>query len=352
MTEFSKLLLKWYIKNARALPWRDSRDAYAVWVSEIMLQQTRVDTVIPYFLRWMDKFPNLPSLAQADQQEVLKAWEGLGYYSRARNLHKAARQVVDQFNGQFPATEKELQSLPGIGKYTSAAIASIAFGADAAALDGNIKRVLARAFNVSIPVNSPTGEKALLDLARTHLPAGRAGDYNQALMDLGAMICLPKNPSCRICPLAKICQANLLGLQSSLPTLAKRVKTPHYIVTAAVIRKNGKVLIARRPAKGLLGGMWEFPGGKQEKGESLQECLRREILEELGCNIQVGGELGVFKHAYTHFSITLHCFESKLNGGTPRAIEATEIRWVSTLELADFPMGKVDRLISRKLIGE
>lgn len=351
MTRFTQLLLKWYSRNARSLPWRGSRDAYTVWASEIMLQQTRVETVIPYFEKWMSKYPTLQDLARADEQAVLMAWEGMGYYSRARNLHKSARIIVNDHNGQIPTSAIELQKLPGIGKYTSAAIASIAFGEDAAALDGNIKRVLSRVFNMSLPVKSPDGEKQLLDLAQVNLPSGRAGDYNQALMDLGALVCLPRSPDCQKCPVNHLCQANLLNLQSSLPNLNKKPKTPHYIVTAAVIRRKNSVLIARRPNKGLLGGMWEFPGGKVEKGETLPQCLQREIREELGCDIEVGEELGVFKHAYTHFSITLHCFESSLNGSQPKPLEASEIRWVHASELKDYPMGKVDRLISRKLAG-
>jgi A/G-specific adenine glycosylase len=351
ITEFSKILLKWYKKHARVLPWRGSKDAYVIWVSEIMLQQTRVEAVIPYYQRWMRQFPNLTTLAHATEQEALQEWEGLGYYSRARNMHEAARIIVDEYQGMLPQSRKELEKLPGIGKYTSAAIASIAFGENAAALDGNIKRVISRFFNMALPVSSPQGERELMELAQSNLPAGKAGDYNQALMDLGAMICLPKNPLCVQCPVGKNCQANHLGLQALLPNLAKRPKTPHHTVTAAVIRRDGQVLIALRPSKGLLGGMWEFPGGKKEKGETLEQCLEREIKEELGCTIQVGSALGIFNHAYTHFSITLHCFECKLKVGSPLPIEASEVRWVSPLELSNFPMGKADRMISRKIIS-
>src|ERR1051325_2007068 len=221
MNRLSSKLLDWYNKNKRTLPWRGhaSRSAYAVWVSEIMLQQTRVEAVIPYFERWMRLFPDVHTLANASEQDVLNAWEGLGYYSRARNLHKAAKIVTEQYNGKIPRDLNELRKLPGIGRYTLGAIASIAFGMNVAALDGNIKRVYARIFDISIPVDSPTGEKILWQLADENLPHGQAGDYNQALMDLGATICVPKNPRCLICPVMKLCKARQNGTQNERPVM-------------------------------------------------------------------------------------------------------------------------------------
>lgn len=343
-------LLSWYARHARSLPWRDHPDPYAVWVSEIMLQQTRVETVIPYFERWMKRFPGLPALAAADLQEVLYQWEGLGYYSRARNLHRAARLVMAEYGGALPRSAQELQRLPGIGRYTAGAIASLAFGQDEPALDGNVRRVLARAFNVSEPDRSPVSERRLWELAEAHLPSGRAGDYNQALMDLGAMVCTPRNPDCPNCPLKTLCEAYALGLQEARPVRRPKPETPHYTVTAAVIRQNGRVLIARRPEEGLLGGLWEFPGGKVDAGESLEEGLRREITEELDVQIKVGETLGVYQHAFTHFRITLHAFECRLqNGGQPVAKEHSALSWVPLSALDEYPMGKVDRQIARRL---
>nr|HMN62198.1 A/G-specific adenine glycosylase [Anaerolinea sp.] len=208
LSEVSRRLLAWYRQSARKLPWRGSRDAYAVWVSEIMLQQTRVETVIPYFERWMERFPTLRALAEASEQDVLRVWEGLGYYSRARNLHRAAQRVVEQYGGQVPPARADLERLPGVGAYTAGAIASMAFGLDEAALDGNIRRVLARVFNLDLPARSPAGERRLWELAREHLPPGQAGDYNQAWMDLGASICTPQKPTCLVCPLVEVCQAH------------------------------------------------------------------------------------------------------------------------------------------------
>jgi A/G-specific adenine glycosylase len=357
----SSLLLEWYAKNARVLPWRGHPDPYAVWVSEIMLQQTRVETVIPYFYRWMERFPSVGVLARASEQEVLAVWEGLGYYGRARNMHRAAKMMEADYGGQIPSHPASLQRLPGIGRSTAAAIASISFGVEVAALDGNIRRVLARVFNVIDPLNTAKSEALLWELAYGHLPAGQAGDYNQALMDLGATVCTPRQPRCDVCPLQELCQAYVLGVQEERPVRAVRPALPHYTVTAAVIHcsdpqngrpigsPNGLVLIARRPSHGLLGGLWEFPGGKLQPGEHLAGCLQREIREELGVEIAVGELLGVYRHAYTHFRVTLHAFECALAGGAPQPIQASELRWVTPSELVNYPMGKLDRQIAIKI---
>ncbi len=314
-----------------------------------MLQQTRVDTVIPFFLRWMEQFPSVTVLAESSEQDVLNTWEGLGYYSRARSILKAARVIVAEYNGSLPSERQELQKLPGLGRYTAAAISSIAFGRDEVVLDGNVKRVLSRCFNLAVPADTSEGEKALWQKAEELLPSGKAGDYNQAVMDLGATVCTPRKPDCGNCPVSEICLAKSSGLQEQLPVMTEKKPIPHYLVAAAVIRREGRVLIARRPSKGLLGGLWEFPGGKVEAGESLQEALRREIVEELAAEIEVGKELGVYKHAYTHFRVTLHAFHAELNGAEPSALEASEIRWVDPQELREYPMGKIDRIISNDL---
>src|SRR5688572_23548418 len=264
MSRLSSKLLTWYHANKRTLPWRGhaSRSAYAIWVSEIMLQQTRVEAVIPYFEKWMRLFPTVQALANASEQEVLNAWEGLGYYSRARNLHKAAKVVVDRYKSEIPRDLDELRQLPGIGRYTLGAIASIAFGMDVSALDGNIKRVYARIFDIEQPVDSPAGEKILWELADKNLPKGHAGDYNQALMDLGATICVPRNPRCLICPVMRLCKARQNGTQDQRPVKLPKKEVPHYVHAAAVIIQRGRVLLAQRPSAGLLGAMWEFPNGR------------------------------------------------------------------------------------------
>lgn len=346
-------ILDWYAKNARSLPWRGRSSPYAVWVSEIMLQQTRVETVIPYYERWMERFPDPLSLANASEEEVLRYWEGLGYYARARNLHRAARLLQQQYQGALPQDLKTLRRLPGIGDYTAAAIASMAFGQDEPTLDGNIRRVLARLTAHRMPLRTPQSDRELLQVARAHLPSGRAGAFNQALMDLGAMICTPRQPRCDLCPLAAHCQAFQSGLQSEIPVNTAKKLIPHYLVTAAVIAENGKFLITQRPRQGLLGGMWEFPGGKCQEGESLEACLKREIQEELALEIEVGQSLGVYRHAYTHYRLTLHAYRCTICGGNqPVPMQGQAFQWVERQQLPLFPMGKIDRQIARQLLQE
>ena len=351
---FVTALIEWYQHNARELPWRSCHSAYCIWVSEIMLQQTQVDTVIPYFNRWMRVFPDIQTLSEANEQSVLAVWEGLGYYSRGRNLLKAAKIITDELDGQLPQTMKELQKLPGIGRYTAAAIASIAFNLDIAAVDGNIRRVISRLFDVTEPARSTQGERKIWSLAQANLPSGQASDYNQAMMDLGASICLPSKPRCNECPVAEFCVAFHRGVQEKRPVKKPRKAIPHLTVTAGVLRQEGQVLLAKRPSRGLLGGLWEFPGGTMEESdESLEACLEREILEELGIHIKVGAAFGKFKHAYTHFKITLHAFLCiPALGETPQPLESDGLEWVTLPDLEDYPMGKVDRLIARKLLKE
>jgi len=351
---FVPVLLEWYQLNARELPWRSCHTAYCIWVSEVMLQQTQVDTVIPYFNRWMSVFPNIQTLSEADEQSVLSLWEGLGYYSRGRNLLKAAKIITDDLDGQLPQTLKDLQKLPGIGRYTAAAIASIAFNLDIAAVDGNIRRVISRLFDVTEPARSTQGERKILSLAQANLPSGQASDYNQAMMDLGATICLSSKPKCDECPVKEYCVGFQRGVQEERPVKKPRKAIPHLTVTAGVIRQDGRVLLAKRPSGGLLGGLWEFPGGTVEEfDENLEACLEREIFEELGIHIHVGAAFGKFKHAYTHFKITLHAFLcTPALGEEPKPLESDGLAWVTLPALEDYPMGKVDRLIARKLLGE
>lgn len=351
-TQVSQRLLEWYKDHARNLPWRkENPDPYAVLVSEIMLQQTRVETVIPYYERWMNRFPNLESLAQAPLEEVLRYWEGLGYYSRARNLHRTAQILVQSYQGIFPQELSDLQKLPGIGIYTAAAIASIAFGQKIAAVDGNIRRVLSRLFQITEPVSLPETRDKIQNLAQQCLPPDKTGDYNQALMDLGATVCLPRFPKCDLCPLVQLCLAYQNRKQNEIPVKTGKKSIPSVVVTAAIIEDRDRVLIAQRPENGLLGGLWEFPGGKVENGETLSECLKREIFEELGVLIEVGQLFGVYHHAYTHFKVVLHAFEAQIQDShPPQPIQAEEIRWVSIPSLQEYPMGKIDRLIARELV--
>lgn len=338
-------LLAWYHKNKRTLPWRGHPNPYAVWVSEIMLQQTRVETVIPYFERWMRLFPTVQALADASEQEALNAWEGLGYYRRARSLHQAAQVIVRDFGGRLPQRMGELMKLPGVGRYTAGAIASIAFGADEPALDGNLKRIYARLFDVTEPVDSPKGEKLLWEIARQNLPEGRAGDFNQALMDLGAALCLPKNPRCWLCPLMDLCRARQNGTQELRPLKKPKKPVPHHVHAAGVILRRGKVLLAQRPARGLLGGMWEFPNGRVEADAAGE--LAQVLEAGYRLKVQRKEALGVVQHAYTHFKVTVYVFQCNL---LAMSAASSVLRWVAVGKLEEYPMGKIDRWIARALL--
>jgi len=349
MNRLSSKLLAWYHANKRTLPWRGRTSAYAVWVSEIMLQQTRVETVIPYFEKWMRLFPDIQALAQASEHDVLNAWEGLGYYSRARNLHRAAKLVVDQYDGNIPRDLTELRKLPGIGRYTLGAIASIAFGMDVSALDGNIKRVYARIFDIEEPVDSTTGEKLLWELADKYLPKGHAGDYNQALMDLGATICVPKNPRCLICPVMKLCQARQNGTQDQRPVKKLKKEVPHYVNAAGVVIERKRVLLAQRPSQGLLASMWEFPNGRVngDPAKGLSKALKTEY--NLSLRVKRGQDsLGIVQHGYSHFSVTVHAFPCELISRP----KGTNLKWVALKELENYPMGRIDRQIANIIITE
>ena len=350
-------LALWHDQQQRSLPWRSApagqRDPYQVWISEIMAQQTRIETVVDYFERWMRRFPTIETLAAADQQEVLKQWEGLGYYARARNLHRAAQLIVAEHGGRVPAERATLRSLPGIGDYTVGAILSLAYNEPEPILDGNVKRVLSRLANIDQPIDQPATLKFLWRQAREAVQAaapGSAGNVNEALMELGALICVPANPRCLLCPVAEHCQALAHGTQGERPVTTPKPQTPHYDVAAGVIWQGeigaSPLLIAQRPQDGMLGGLWEFPGGKLEpQDDNLPACLRREIDEELGIVIEVGAQVAKVQHAYTHFRITLYAFHARHVGGEPQALGCAAWRWVNLDELDDYPFPVTDRKI-------
>jgi A/G-specific adenine glycosylase len=353
----STLLLKWFRRNARNLPWRRTKDPYAIWVAEIMLQQTQSDTVKPYYHRFLKRFPTIRQLARARLDTVLKLWEGLGYYSRARNLHLAARKIVRDFAGRFPQTKQDLLTLPGVGLYTAGAIASIAFNRDEPVVDGNVMRVLCRLFRIREDPHSGKVRKNLWDLAETLLPSGRparqtaggAGFFNQALMELGATVCLPRSPQCDVCPLRQLCSAKEHGEQQKLPVHVRQKPSPRHKVVAAVIYRNGKILIDKRKPNGLLGGLWEFPGGKAKKGEPLRAALMREVREELGITVRILRPLATVQHSYSHFSITLHAFECAHTLGTPKCHTCIDYKWVHPKQLKNFAFPAANKKIMAAL---
>lgn len=309
-----------------------------------MLQQTQVKTVIPYYQRWLQAFPTVGSLAEAEQQAVLKVWQGLGYYARARNLHQAAQQVMQQWGGTVPNTFEAIVTLAGIGRTTAGGILSAAFNLPYPILDGNVKRVLVRLGAMEVPPKRI--EKLLWQVSSDLLDRRHPRDFNQALMDLGATVCTPKQPQCDRCPWQTHCCAHAQNLQTTLPMSERRPPLPHKHIGVAVIwNDQGEILIDRRRQEGLLGGLWEFPGGKIEPGETVEDCIQREIREELAIEITVGDRLIVIDHAYTHFRVTLNVHHCAYLSGDPQPLECDEIRWVQPQDLHSYPFPKANTQI-------
>jgi A/G-specific adenine glycosylase len=336
-------LLQWFRTNGRDLPWRRTRDPYAIWVSEIMLQQTQVATVVPYYQRFLKSFPTVRQLAKADLSKVLKVWEGLGYYSRARNLHRASQIVLNHFHGILPNNLKDLFSLPGIGRSTAGAILSFAFQKEAPILDGNAKRVLSRLFAIS--GNPKETEKLLWKFSESLIPRGYSNPFNQGLMDLGSVICKSKDPHCPRCPLRNLCQGYLWGKPETYPPRPVKKTIPHITAVSAVIQKYQKVLLRRRPEEGLLGGLWEFPNWKREDEKRLRLSLRNHVRKEMGLNVRVEEPIGTFRQTFSHFKLTLHVYNCKLENGMEGG------RWVPIRKLHLFPMSRIHRRIA-KMIDE
>lgn len=312
----------------RDLPWRRTSDPYRIWLSEVMLQQTRVDTALPYYKRFLKQFPNVEALASANQDRILKLWQGLGYYARARNLQQAARIITNERRGRFPCIADEWQTLPGVGRYTAGAIASIAFGERVPILDGNIKRVLARLCAIEDSIDETTTINRLWSIAETLVPAKNPGAFNQAIMELGSSLCTPRKLRCGQCPLRVRCRARALGTEERLPVRRKKKPVPHYDIVAGAIYRNGRYLLGKRPSDGLLGGLWEFPGGKVEIGETHKQALVREVREKLGLDAEVGLLVASVRHAYSHFAITLHLYRCESPKGRPKNRYYTEVKWV------------------------
>ena len=344
-SQIATRLLAWYRKHKRDLPWRHTDDPYRILLAEFMLQQTQVDTVIPYYHRFLDRFPTVGDLANASQDDVLKAWEGLGYYARARNLHEAAHAIATDFAGTVPSTYDDLKSLPGFGPYTTAAVLSIAYDRDHAVLDGNVIRVLTRLFDIRDDTTQTAVKNRLWELAESLLPKGAAGDYNQAIMELGATVCTPKKPACVRCPVQKYCAAHKAGDPQSLPVKAKKKPRPHHTLCAGIAWHDDKVLITKRPRNGLLGGLWEFPAGTRRDGESLQNTCTRGLWETAGIQVAIDGRYRTVKHAFTHFSITLHAFQCRYVKGKARPLACDDLAWVALKGLNTYAFSRTSRTL-------
>lgn len=341
-------LVQWFARNHRAMPWRDDPSPYKVWISEIMLQQTQVATVIPYFERFVARFPDIHTLAAAELKDVLRLWEGLGYYARARNLHKTARHLVDHNNGTIPAPSSDLIRLPGIGLYTAAAIASIAFGEPVPVVDGNVLRVFCRFWGIRRPAKHPSVADAIRKRLAVLIENVSPSSFNQAIMELGAITCTVHNPQCNTCVLRHRCFAFQHNQTDVLPVMLRSREIPHRRTVAGVIWKRGRLLLARRPESGMLGGLWEFPGGSWSEAESPDAALERSLRKDIGMRVLVGAPYAAIRHAYSHFRITVTPFRCEWRSGRPISREWSELRWIWPRDLKDYPLHRT----SRKIAGE
>ncbi len=342
LTAAGNALSAWYDTHRRKLPWRGAEDPYAVWVSEVMLQQTQVTAVIPYYKRFLDLFPDVRTLAAADLQSVLKAWEGMGYYARARNLRKAAGMIVNDHAGMIPDNWADFRKLPGVGDYIAAAVLSIAFDLPFAVVDGNVKRVLARMMKKDDPVNASASHRTFQKLATDFLDPKQPGAFNQAVMELGALVCTPKTPDCGRCPVQKHCLAFRDDALENYPKRLKKKAVPQYHMTAAVIRKNGRFLITRRKNNGLLGGLWEFPGGKVAANETPESALIRNVYDETNLRIDIESHLTQVKHAYTHFKIKMDVYTARHLSGDVRLNGPVDYKWIRLDDIDGYPFPRAN----------
>ncbi len=332
----SDKLLSWFTQNKRPLPWRQHYDPYHVWISEVMAQQTRMDQLLPYYVKFLKQFPTVKVLADADEQSVLKAWEGLGYYSRARNLHHAAKQVANEKKGNIPHTKKELQELKGFGPYISSAVASIAFNENEVVVDGNVFRVMSRFWGDSQDVSLPKTRNAFEEKLHTILPRGKAREFNQALMELGALVCSPDNPNCNECPLQNACYAFAYGKQSEFPVKTKKIKPPIRHFMAVRVEQKGKLLLFKRKQK-LLHGMFEFPMVEYNPLTDNLEKIEKKFSEEFGITLKLGKSNGEARHQYSHFTQHVHMVNASIVQHT------SPLSWVQVEEVKSLPLSRVQQ---------
>jgi A/G-specific adenine glycosylase len=343
-----RALGRWFQRHARDLPWRRNQEPYSIWISEVMLQQTQVASVIPYFARFLGRFPDLASLAQADEQEVLRLWEGLGYYRRARALHRAARILVAEHGGVVPCDPAVLGQLPGFGRYTVNAVLSQAFDLRLPILEANSQRVLCRLLGIRQEPKQPSVQKALWQAALEFLPRRHVGRFNQALMEVGALVCKPERPRCGACPLQRHCQARLHGLQAEIPASARRAAVVAVAEIAVVLKRSGRVLLVQRPAEGRWGSLWEFPHLSQELLETPAAAAAR-LLAELGLAGSVRGEIATLHHQVTRYRITMVCLDVLYKKGRFSSPKYAQGLWVRPSDLAQYPLSAPQRRLAARL---
>ncbi|MGA2957465.1 MAG: A/G-specific adenine glycosylase [Thermodesulfobacteriota bacterium] len=341
---FQRSLLRWYSIHQRDLPWRKNQDPYRILISEFMLQQTRVETVIPYFQRFLKIFPTLDSLAKAPLQKVLKAWAGLGYYARARNLHAAAKTIFQECAGKIPSTRENLLKLPGLGPYTAGAVASLAFNQPIPALDGNVRRVISRVFDEGDNPSPIPSKTKIEKFWEGWIPSGRASDFNQALMDLGAMICIPSKPRCSECPVKNFCVSR--GTVQKKKPAAKKIRDEKWAV--ALVEKDGRLMIHQNEGKGLLAGLWQFPTlVLDENGESEEkEALRKFLREEFGLRIKIKAVLPEQEYFFTHIHATMKPYFGSLIEKVSADRSSEAVRWIKPRTLTRYPVSTAMRKIS------
>ncbi|MEN6498735.1 MAG: A/G-specific adenine glycosylase [Thermoguttaceae bacterium] len=348
---FRRRLQAWYADHARDLPWRRNRDPYAIWISEIMLQQTQVATVRPYFERFLGRFPTIAALAATEEHEVLRLWEGLGYYRRARQLHQAAKLLASEHGGVFPRDPEVVRRLPGIGRYTAGAILSIAFDARQPILEANTLRLFSRLLAYRGQPTSTACQRLLWAMAEAELPQRHAGAFNQALMELGSTVCLVRGPLCDACPVASLCHARAEGLQTSIPAPKPKPVSEDRHEVALIVRRRGRVLLVRRPDGGRWAGLWDFP--RFEVHAEHEAALRDELIalvqQQTGVTIQPGQRLATLKHGVTRFRITLDCHEAAYVSGADKTHDGVEMRWLRPAELAEYPLNTTGRKLSHLL---
>ena len=343
LRDLRRRLSAWFDARRRDLPWRGDGDPYRIWVSEVMLQQTQVKTVIPYYSRFVERYPDIKTLAGADMQDVLKCWEGMGYYARARNLLAAARALVASGRNEVPRDYQEFRALPGVGDYIAAAVMSIAFGQPLGVVDGNVTRVLSRLFEITHSVGSAAARRTYREYAQTLLDPDRPGDFNQAMMELGATVCRPRGPLCGDCPIKTRCGAFAASRPDEFPVRRRSKPVPRYHIAVGVIQKNERVLITRREESGLLGGLWEFPGGKVAANEAPEDACRREVAEEVNLEIEVTDYLTHIEHAYSHFKIGVDVFACRYKAGEIELRGPIDYRWILVDELDDYAFPGANR---------